>query len=246
MEKVEAKKFEKCLGSTKKFNNCQIKDLGYGQYEFITFQNENHKREWSLVHLPWYHEIEQISDNEFYLINYLASGNKELFREQISKEGAKTLYKKVYENCYELSDDLMLFEIRHLRSSIFPTKEVKDYSVYSLKENNELESFNWLSSGYDVTPTKTDEGKIVLHITKELVSDQGNDYVQFLVDSQNFEPISNVHSTLRDSYIDVSTKEDVQKIVKEDTINKTIVDSKLSSMSEQSKEQAAGELFSRK
>ena len=248
MKKVEAKKFRKTGIPKTDFGNCCIRSQRYGGYVLEFYPNETNKHEEYLIHymIGCVTEMEQISNKDFWFGEFDLYGNKKLSRVQISKGKTKVLYRKIYENCYELSDDLMLFEIKRISDYEQKQKKVKKYSVYSLKENKELESFDWLSNGYDVTPIKTDDDKIVLHIIKELRSEQGNDYVQFLVDSQNYKPISAVHSTLRDSYIDVSTKEDVQKLIKEDVFNKKIVDSQLSNMSKQSKKQATEELFFRK
>ena len=143
-----------------------------------------------------------------------------------------------FTHCYALTDDLLLFK-NEKRS-----EEEGRYALYSIKEGGNLIDFEWLSNGYDIDAVKLDDERTCLHVTKTIASEQANDYVQFAVDPITFQPISKVHSTLRDKYMDVQSSEEVENIIQEDLQYKEVVDLYSSEMNDYSRDKAKEKLLS--
>ena len=76
-------------------------------------------------------------------------------------------------------------------------------------------------------------------------SQQENDYVQFLVDPISFQPISCVYSTLRDQYISVQSREDVEAIIQEDYVYKSFIADYFSKVGDVQREKAREKLLSK-
>lgn len=187
--------------------------------------------------------VEQVSDHEFLTISN-SSKREDEEREMVvlnfdvpEDEDVDVHYQR-FTHCYALSDDLFLFK-NEKRS-----EEEGRYAVYSIKAGGNLKTFEWLSKGYDIDAVKLEDERVVLHVTKAIASEQANDYVQFVVDPVTFQPISTVHSTLRDKYMDVQSSEEVENIIQEDLQYKEVVDLYSSEMNDYSRDKAKEKLLS--
>lgn len=158
-----------------------------------------------------------------------------------------------FTHCYALSDDLLLFK-NDKKKVIGNGGEVEEipecYAVFSIKACSNLKDFEWLSKGYDITAINlsddADENRVALFVTKTIKSksDKADDYVQFVVDPVTFQPMSEVHSTIRDKYILVQSKEDVEAIIQEDCECKPFVDFYSSEVAKFNRDKAKAKILS--
>lgn len=244
MEKLEQKKFNRCDLTTSfgEWNFQHVSDT----YWYVTKLKiedgvvKGYKEKYD-VEISYLQEIEKISENEFFLISGLESGSKRLRRVKLSEGQVTENYTIDFRTCYQLSDDLILFN-----QTYFLNFEGKLYdhksNIYSISQNQNIQDFEWLSNGYEVTPVKLEEeNKVALHVMKTIESKYGNSYIQFLVDSTTFQPISEVHSTLRTDKVRVANKEEVEKVINED-----IELSKIATSNELRRDFMPTDLFTRK
>lgn len=187
--------------------------------------------------------IEQISDYEFLTIsNSSKSAGEEremvVLNLTVSEDEDMDVHYQRFTHCYALTDNLLLLK-NEKRGSC---------AVFSIRDGGNITAFDWLSKGYDIDAVNlsddVNEDKIVLHVTKTIASDKANDYVQFVVDPVTFQPISKVHSTIRDKYMAVQSKEDVETIIQEDSQYKKTVDLYSSEINNYSRDKAKEKLLS--
>lgn len=221
MNELSEKFFKMSLAT----NNWKLKQIDEFNYCFskVTNNEENYN-----INVAYFQGVEQISTNEFLLAIRNANGTKGIRRIKLNDGKIEESYNKMcFSKCYQLNDDIMLFVEQNLTSyqSIFQEKR---YTAYSIKKNKELKQFEWLSTGFDISAIDLSNDKsknnIVLFAIKKLESKYGDDYIQFRVNTKTFQPIDLLHSTLRENYIKVETKDDVLKIIDEDKKYKQIVD----------------------
>ena len=112
-------------------------------------------------------------------------------------------YQKDFVHFYFISHDTILFD---------------SSAVYSIEKNCELSEFEWLKfKEIKVLVSSTNEEKTVLFVEhKTSYEISANEYVQVLVDSTTFKPISKAYSTLRDQFIELSEAFTFDDLVNED------------------------------
>ena len=189
--------------------------------------------------------VEQVSDHEFLTISNSLKNEEEremvVLNFDVSEDEDEDVHYQRFTHCYALSDDLLFFKNERC-------EQEGCYAVYSIKAGGNLKAFEWLSKGYDIEAVKLSDDvnveKSGLHVTRTIASDQANDYVQFVVDPVTFQPISEVHSTLRDKYMAVQSKEEVENIIREDEQYKEVVDLYSSEINDYSRDKAKEKLLS--
>lgn len=89
----------------------------------------------------------------------------------------------------------------------------------------------------------TSNGEKYLYCEKKISSSYGEEYVQFVIEQKSLSPVLPVFSTLRNSFIDVDTLCDIEKVIAEDTKYKEIIDAFLHDLHDVPRIQAEGILL---
>ena len=139
----------------------------------------------------------QVTDDEFLIHRRIQRYKWQILRVQFKDDDSKVLFSKDFEHFYFLTDDTILFD---------------NYLVYSISKNKEVKEFDWLKWKHFELKKINDSTVLLLNARHG----NNNDRVTVLVDIETFKPISQVYSSLRDSFFDVQTSEDVVKIINED------------------------------
>ncbi len=155
--------------------------------------------------------INQVSEDEFLVLREI------MFRWEYILERFKLIdgeKRKIFcmrsSILYFISDDRILFAHK---KDIDGEKSMCCGNVYSISDNNILEEAKWL------------EGSIIdmygdkLCIEKNIKSHKlklNDQKLIFTVDPETFQPNSNCYSLIRDSFIEVNSKEDIDRIFSED------------------------------
>ncbi len=182
--------------------------------------------------------ISQVSDHDFLFIKPLSDGTKEMKRFSLA-DVKMEVFRSYFRKAFPLSNDILLFEIGN-------REEILGYKAYSIKQNQLLDKFQWLSSGFDIVPMKDDEsGHVTLSVTKKLSSNQGEDYIQFLLDGSSFEPVSSVYSSLRGKDFSVQNVEDIQNLIYEDRKYIHLADRCLLDLSDTNRENTTHKMFAK-
>ena len=167
--------------------------------------------------------LEQITEDEFLVYNRY---NRDQFRIARYKAENSKLY-KLFEVKFSrfqfITDDRILFTYWDNSSSY------RSSGIYSIKDNNYVEDGNWLNRKaletfkYDDNPEK-----IGIYVEEEISSYKlGNPKLLFTVDSNTLEPNSDCYSQLRNSFIKISSKEDIENIKIEEQENIHIIEDHL-------------------
>ena len=139
----------------------------------------------------------QVTDDEFLIHRRIQRYKWQILRVQFKDDNSKILFSRDFEHFYFLTDDTILFD---------------NYLVYSISKNKEVKEFDWLKWKHLELKKINDSTVLLLNARHG----NNNDRVTVLVDIETFKPISQVYSSLRDSFFDVQTSEDVVKIINED------------------------------
>ena len=93
--------------------------------------------------------------------------------------------------------------------------------IYSIKDNKILEEAKWLDgSAIDIYIDDENSDKIILYVEQELSSYKlHNPKLLFTVDPNILQPNSDCYSQLKDSFIKVNNKEDIESIKSEEQKN---------------------------
>ena len=148
--------------------------------------------------------IEQILDDTFLVFRRILRDRWQISRIRVINGVLIIEYRKDFEHFYFITHDTILFD---------------SSAAYSIEKNCELSEFDWLKyKKIDVLVSDTDEEKTVLFVEHQISYEiHAGEYVQVLVDSTTFMPISKAYSTLRDQFIDLSDTFTFDDLVKEDT-----------------------------
>ena len=146
--------------------------------------------------------FEQVADNEFLVYRRSGGDDFSIIRYRFDKSDKKMIYnERVYDFKF-LSDDHILF----MYNTNSASKHIK--GVYSISQNANVKEAEWLRMA---EVHSNEENKLLLSMSALCYGD-----VIFTVNTDTFEPEGLCYSTLRDSYINISSKEELEKVIEED------------------------------
>ena len=200
----------------------EIDNKNYHTYK-LTDKNDNN---YYLNHIIGF---EQVTDDEFLVFRRASYDDFEIIRYKLHNLKLIEVFSKRFSQFEFITDDRILFAYWGNAGPYLTT------GIYSIRDNTMLNNANWLNDTvidiYD--DDETNETK--LYVVKDLFSYKlGNQKIIFMVDPNTLEPDSDCYSQLRDSFIKVDSKEDIQKIISEDKKYINIIESHID---EQNKEQ---------
>lgn len=156
--------------------------------------------------------LEQVSENEFLVYKRVDRYDFEIKRYKLQNSESIILFKEVFDKFDFISEDRILFRYTD-RGANYRCK-----GIYSINDNDFVEDGKWLDGDkIDVINDKENDD-IKLFVQIEIASYHlGDQELMFTVDPDTLEPSSPCYSLLRDSFINVETKEDILRIEKEDS-----------------------------
>ena len=156
--------------------------------------------------------LEQVTENEF-LIFERSSGNDFAIKRYRLNEGNKKLIFDVKISGFEfISDDnIMLMYFTNSAS-----KNIK--GIYSISQNKLLDEAKWLDYATVEEYNVNNEEKLLF--SHNVI---GDNKIFFTVNIDTLESGPMCYSTLRDSFINISSNEDIKKIIDEDRKYNSII-----------------------
>lgn len=202
----------------KRWKAVKLDNTNYHSYKIID------KKKQEIYFLKDFIGLEQVTDDEFLVFRRLSWDYFEIDRCRLQESKIVKLFAVKFNDFHFISDDRILFTYYDNNGS-YRCKE-----IYSIKDNKMLEEAKWLGRvDIDVIEDKDNPNKITLYAKKTLYSSILNDpKLLFAVDPETLQPKSDCYSQLRNKYIKVSSKEDIEKIESEDERYIKIMESQIS------------------
>lgn len=183
-----------------------IEVAGKSYHSYRVIDNDNN----DMYFLSCIIGMEQVADNEFLVYRRYDTDHFQILRCVFTSRNERVIFSKTFSKFEFLDDDKILFQDYNNRGSYYYG------GIYSIKENKLLEETEWLKYT-PVEVEKDEDGNIFLYVEKELDSSVLDPKsVLFTVDPKTLKPTGTCYSELRDEYIAVNSKEDIDKIVKAD------------------------------
>lgn len=189
----------------------------YDSYKLVDKKNEE------IYYFRYIIGLEQVSENEFLVFRRANYDDFEISRYKLQESEFIKTFSKRFSQFYFISDDRIMFTYWG------NTGPYRCGGIYSIKDNSMLEKANWIE-GTVIDIYKDDENpdEIKLYVEKEIYSYRlNNPKLIFTVDPNTLLPNSDCYSQLRDSFIKVSSKEDIDKIESEEQKNIKIIEDQM-------------------
>ena len=149
--------------------------------------------------------FEQVADNEFLVYERSAWSDFMLYRFRLNKNRPEVIFNESVDHFYNLSDDYLLLTYRTNNNS----ENIK--GVYSISKNDYVPEAKWLR-GSKLVELKIDDKDVIL-FSKTVYPDNE---VLFDFDYETFKPKEICYSTSQKRSINISTCDDIERIIKED------------------------------
>ncbi|MBQ7239865.1 MAG: hypothetical protein IJS56_00325 [Bacilli bacterium] len=184
----------------------EIDNKNYHSYKLI---DKKYNNTYFLNHIIG---IEQVTNDEFLVFKRVNFDDFEIIRYKMVNSQPINIFSKSF-NCFSfITDDRILF------SYWGNSGPYRSSGIYSIKDNTMLNNANWLDGTFiKIYNSNENLNDTKLYVEKEINSFKiGNQKLLFVVDPNTLEPISDCYSQLRDSFIKVDSKEDIEKTITED------------------------------
>ena len=195
-------------------------DNGKNNYDSYKLVDKKNEEIYFLNHIIGF---EQVTDDEFLVYRRADYDDFEIVRYKLQKSEFMKLFAQKFSRFYFISDDRIMFTYWG------KTGPYRCGGIYSIKDNSMLKEADWLN-GTAIDIYKDDENldDIKLYVEKEIYSyNLYNQRLIFTVDSNTLQPNSDCYSQFRDSFIKVSSKEDIDKIESEEKKNINIIEEQM-------------------
>ncbi|MEE3342735.1 MAG: hypothetical protein VZS44_01435 [Bacilli bacterium] len=220
----------------KRWKIVEIDKENYNSYKLIDKENEE------IYFLNHIIGFEQVTDDEFLVFRRANYDDFEIVRYKLQKSKFIKLFSERFSQFYFISDDRIMFTYWG------NTGRYRCGGIYSIKDNSMLKEANWLE-GTIIDIYKDDENpdEIKLYVEKEIYSYRlNNQKLIFTVDPNTLLPNSDCYSQLRDSFIKVSSKEDIDKIESEEQKNIKIIEEQMYQKEKEQLQKAKQKVLGRK
>ena len=149
--------------------------------------------------------IEQVASDEFLIYDRYNWDEFRIARYKAEKSSLHRLFEKKFSNFEFITDDRILFNYWD-RSARYRIS-----GIYSIKDNDYVKEAKWLNGlAVEVYNNEENNNDIVLYVEDSIISNElGDPKILFTVNPNSLEPNSICYSELRDSFIKVSSKEDI-------------------------------------
>lgn len=167
--------------------------------------------------------FEQVTEDEFLVYNRVSYDDFEIARYKLQGNKRIKAFSKQFSNFYFISDDKLLFTYWG------NSGPYRCSGVYSIEKDCLIEEANWLKGAViEILFDKENQKIVNLYIEKEIFSYAlQRQKVLFTVDPNTLQPNSDCYSQLRDSFIKVTCKEDIDKIISDDEKSIKIIEEQI-------------------
>ena len=166
--------------------------------------------------------MEQVTEDEFLVYRRANYDYFEIVRCKLQNSVVSRLFSKSFSKFNFISDDKIIF------SSWGKTGPYRCNGIYSIKENKMLEDTKWLNEAAIEIYQDEDSDEKKLYAEKEIISYRlHNPKLLFTVNPDTLQPGQYCYSELRDSYIEVHNKEDIEALTEEEKKYVRIVEDEL-------------------
>jgi len=185
---------------SKRWEVVKLDDNYYNSYKLKDMEK---KEVYRLNHVIGF---EQVADDEFLI--YRDNNDFEIVRYKLEKSRFIELFSAKFDQFHFITDDRILF------TSWGKTGPYHWQGVYSIRDNQVLKDSFWLwNYPVEVYKDKENPSEVKLYIEEEFSSRKlGKQKLIFTVDPNTLEPNSDCYSQLRDSFIKVSSSQDVYNV----------------------------------
>ena len=220
----------------KRWEIFEIDNEYYHSYKLI---DKDKKRSYYLNHIIG---IEQVTDDEFLVCRRANSDDFEIGRYKLQNSTINQLFAKRFDQFYFISNDRIMF------TNWGNTGPYHCGGIYSIKDNKILEEAKWLDGlAIDVYRDNENPDKIMLYVEQELSSYKlHNPKLLFTVDPNTLQPNSDCYSQLKDSFIKVNNKEDIESIKSEEQKNIRILEKQIYQQEREQLQKAKEKILVRK
>lgn len=211
-------------------------DDSYDSYKLVDKKNEE------IYYFRYIIGLEQVSDDEFLIFKRANYDGFKIARYKLQKSKYIELFSERLSQFYFISDDRIMFTYWG------NTGPYRCGGIYSIKDNSMLEEANWLKgTAIDIYINDENPDEIKLYVEKEIYSYRlKNQKLIFTVDPNTLLPNSDCYSQLRDSFIKVSSKEDIDKIESADKKYINIIEEQIEKMEKEQLQKAKEKVLVRK
>ena len=200
------------------------------RWEFIEIDNTNYhiyklidKEKKDVYYFNNVIGIEQVALDEFLVYRKVNYEDFEISRYKLQNSTFDILFTKRFNQFHFINDDRIMFTYWG------NTGPYRCSGIYSIKDNKILEEAKWLD-GTSITVYNDSENsnQIKLYAEEEISSYKlNNPKLLFTINPNTLQPNSDCYSQLRDSFIKVSTKEDIENIKLEEQKTIRIIEEQL-------------------
>lgn len=215
----------------------EIVEFDNQYYHSYKLMDKKEKRNYYLYHIIG---IEQVAENEFLVFVRASCDAFKIVRYKSQNSKIYQLFDKTFSQFYFISNDRIMF------TNVTSGGSYHCCGIYSIKENKILEEAKWLCNvSVEIYDDNPDD--IKLYVEEELASYRlHNPKLLFTVDPVTLQPNSECYSQLRDSYIKVSNKEDIESIKVDDRKYMSIIEDEMYQKEREQLHQAKSKILVRK
>lgn len=184
-------------------NRWMVKELDnefYHTYKLIDKKNEEI---YVLNHIIG---LEQIKEDEFLVYERASKDDFKISRYKLTDSKIYVMYQKNFSKFGFIDSDNILFSYWTKSGNLALN------GIYSISQNKEVEEADWLRYK-DIVSLKQNADSSILCLSETMPEDNK---LLFTVNTKNFEPNSQCYSTLRNSFVDIKSKEDYLKLKSEE------------------------------
>lgn len=201
----------------KRWKIIEIDNKNYYTYKLIDKEKEEI---YLLRHIIG---VEQVTEDEFLVYKRANYDDFEIARYKLQNSAINQLFAKKFSQFHFISDDRIMFTYWG------NTGPYRCGGIYSIKDNKILEEAQWLDgAAIDIYEKNNNSDEITLYVEETLHSCKlDNPKLLFTVDSETLQPNSVCYSQLRDSFIKINSKEDIEKIKSEERKSIRIIEEQI-------------------
>ena len=146
--------------------------------------------------------IEQQDDGSFMVFKRVLLDEWQIYRFIAAEGKTTTTFIESFHDFNFLTDDTILFDNRN---------------VYSISKNAYVSDFDWISHKYHIDIYDLPDGKKSLFLSEKIITTAVPDiYVMVIVDCEQFKPISQAYSSLRDKLFTLTDDFTFKDLIEED------------------------------
>lgn len=157
--------------------------------------------------------VEQVSDYEFIVCRRMFYDQYHMYRFKLKSGEVLIKFHKDFKKYFFLTDDTILFDNKY---------------VYSIKNNSKVKEFDWLKYKKLEVHNSEEDDKNYIFVEEKIESyPLPDEYVQYVVDSEKFNIVSDAYSTLRGNMVNLNDEYKIDDLINEDRKYLNIINARM-------------------